>query len=753
MEERRLTAIMFSDLVGYTALMGKDEQKTIALVNKSREIQEDFIRQYNGRLMDDAGDAVFACFNSVSDAVHCAYDIIQTSKHYEEMNLHIGIHLGEVIFDDDKVYGDGINIAARIDAVAKSGEICISEDVWKNLRNKSDLKAEKIGRHSFKNVKEPVCLYRIVIDNLPAEKTSSLQWLRSLVVLKTKKIIVAFILLILTVAGFIGLNKKYNLLHSHGNTEKSVAVLPFKNDSPDAVNDYLCNGIMEQIILHLQKVGGFRVPSRTSIEPFRGSNEGTKNIARKLGVANILEGSVQKSGNDIRVIVRLIQAGSDRTLWEDSFDKDIHDIFRVQGDIAIQVAYALNASLSREEKNSIRQAKPAVLSAYNYYMQARDAMISYNKELGNDYLERGISLFRKSILLDSTFADAYTGLGLAYWYKHYWNSYFSENFLDSVKYLAGKALSFNNDSEEAYWLMSQCESETGNFDRAMSDIDHALRINPNYSLAMWFKGWLEIWYLKDFAGGLKILQSVVQYEHGYQLPSMLRSLGYIYFQLGLYDISRKYNLDYAGMTGDSSKYYLYMTQEMRLSGQFDKAEEYLKKLYNSDLLHLDFLLESGWLDMAKKNYKKSLQAFLTYDSLSSFSLNHMLRMGYLYWVNGYRERGRDYFNQQIILCRENIRLNRWYATQFREAYYDLAGIYFFTGDEESGFKSFIEFGKQPFIPYWMIEQIKSDPLFDSIRDTEEFKTIINRFMENADIEKSRVQQMLRNEGYPGENNS
>jgi tetratricopeptide (TPR) repeat protein len=151
--------------------------------------------------------------------------------------------------------------------------------------------------------------------------------------------------------------------------------------------------------------------------------------------------------------------------------------------------------------------------------------------------------------------------------------------------------------------------------------------------------------------------------------------------------------------------------------------------------------------MMKKDYRNSLRKFQAYDSLSSFSLNHMLRLGYLYSVTGNKEKGKDCFNEQIVISRENIRLNRWYANQFKEAYYDLAGLYFFTGDREEGFKYMEEFGKQPFVPSWLIEQMKTDPLFDGVRDTEEFKTIISRFEERIENEKSRVRQMLRDEGY------
>ncbi len=755
MEERRLTAIMFSDITGYTLLMGKDEQKAISLVKKARGFQEEYISTFHGKLIDESGDAVLACFNSAFDAVQCALKIISASQTDPELNLHIGIQLGEIIFSDDKVYGDGVNIAARIYTAAKAGEICISEDVWKNIRNKTDLKAEMIGRKNFKNVSEPVCLYRIIIDESPPKK-SFFKYrgiLRTFPWFTSKAVYGLLLFLLILSAFYFILMRRPGIFNDEGAVEKSVAVLPFYNDSPDPRNDYICNGIMEQIILDLQKLDGFRVPSRTSIEPYRDTKENTKQIASDLGVADILEGSVEKYGDSIKVTVRLVKAQNDNKIWGDSYLKNLKDIFELQKDIAIQVAYALNASLSSKEKNAITPEKPHVLSAYNYYLQARDNYISYKRDPENKFLERSIDLYKQAILLDSTYAEAYTGLALAYWDKHYWTTYMSANFLDSVKLLVGKALSINSNLEEAYWLKSQYETENGDFNLAVVDNDQALQINPNYSLAMWYKGWLDINYKKDFAEGLKILQGIVRYEHGPQLASMLRSLGIIYFQLGLYDISNKYNLDYAHISGDSSRYYYYLVEEYRSEENYDKAESYLQKLHEFNSSGIDYWLETGWIAMMRKDYKKSLQAFETYDTLTAFRLNHMLRLAYLYSISGQKDKANDLFNEQIIVSKANIKLNRWYATIYKEAFYDLAGIYFFTGRKDMGFEYLRDFADQRFIPPDMIELMKVDPLFETVRNTDEFNSIIRRFTENADREKSKVKQMLKDEGYLSDINS
>ena len=741
---------MFSDMAGYTSLMGKDESKAISLVKIAREFQEASINKFSGRLVDEAGDAVLACFKSASDAVYCALDILKSSRNYPGIHLHLGIHIGEVIFSDDKVYGDGVNIAARIDTAARAGEICVSEDVWKNIRNKEDLKAELIGKRYFKNVSEPICLYRIITGS-ESSKQTGLRFrnlIESINLSHIGKRGYMFLLTILVFAAILIILFHGNFLSSRESPEKTVAVLPFKNDSPEKANEYFCNGVMEQIILHLQKIEGFRVPSRTSIEPFRDSRESPKKIAAALGVVYLLEGSVQRSGEQVKIMVRLVNAGNGMSVWEDSFDRNITDIFEVQRDIAVQVAYALNATFTPEEKNRIYRKSSRSVSAYDYYLQARDYHVNYSKNLGKDFLEKAIGMYRQAIAMDTNYAEAYTGLALAYWDKYYYSTYLSENFLDSANKLVDRSLKINDDLEEAYWLRSQYEYEKGNFNLAVRDVDHALRINPNYTSALWFKGILTIWYAKDFAGGLKILMNVIRYEHGSDLPSYLRNLGYIYFQLGMYDLSEQYNLAYAKLSGDSSRYYYYLTEEYRFRRDYPKARIFLMKLAQNDTLKLDYLYESGWISMQENDFKKALNSFLAYDSLTAFRQNHMLRIGYLYWMAGNRIKAGDYFNEQIMICSESIRMNRWYATLFREAYYDLSGIYFFTGDYSLGIKYFNEFGNQDIVPCWMIELVKLDPLLKSMRSSPDYQSVLSRLSGNLEAERKKVVKMLEEEGNP-----
>lgn len=261
---------MFTDIVGYTSLMGESESKALQLLEKNRDIQKPLIKMYHGQFLKEMGDGILASFTSVSDAVHCAQQILKISKEESDLKLHIGIHLGEVVFSDGDVFGDGVNIASRIESSAKEGEIYISEDVWKNIKNKEDLPVEFMGKKTFKNVKEPVGLYKVKSESvrqsfeskeaIPGIKGPNYRQI-GLISSVTAVILIAFYI---TYHYFLNERSKPLVV-----IEKSIAVLPFRNDSPDKENEYFCNGIMEEILANLQKINGLIVKSRTSSEQYR----------------------------------------------------------------------------------------------------------------------------------------------------------------------------------------------------------------------------------------------------------------------------------------------------------------------------------------------------------------------------------------------------------------------------------------------------------------------------------------------------
>ncbi len=343
---RQLAAIMFTDIVGYTALMGNDEQKAFELLDKNRQLQKPIIEQFNGRWIKELGDGVMASFNTVSDAVNAAIKIQQKCNAAKEFQLRIGIHLGEVIFENDDVFGDGVNIASRIQAIANPGSIYISEIVYKSISNRLEFLTKFVKEEKLKNVKEPVKIYQLIAEGVMQHQLN----IGQKIIPKPKVLLISIIVVALLIAGYFLKNffttqKSNQNINTSEAIDKSIAVLPFVNMSDDKEQEYFSDGLSEELLNLLAKVPELKVIGRTSSFAFKGKNEDLRSIAQKLGVAHLLEGSVRKDGNKIRVTAQLIKANDGSQLWRDSYDRDLKSIFQLQDEIAKIVVQQLKLKL------------------------------------------------------------------------------------------------------------------------------------------------------------------------------------------------------------------------------------------------------------------------------------------------------------------------------------------------------------------------------------------------------------------------
>src|ERR1700733_3909077 len=292
---RQLAAIMFTDIVGYTALMGEDEDKAFEILRKNRQLQKPVIEKYNGKWIKELGDGVLASFPAVSDAVLCASEIQNVCNGNNEFKLRIGIHLGEVLFENEDIFGDGVNIASRLQSIAPIGGIWVSESVQKNISNKKEILTRFIREETLKNVKDPVRIYEVITNHLSLE------------------------------------NEIKDLARSFPG--KSVAVLPFVNMSSDPEQEYFSDGISEEIINILAQIPSLKVPGRTSTFTFKGKNEDLRSIGQKLSVNTILEGSVRSAGNRIRITTQLINVQDGFQIWSEKYERILTDVFEVQDEI------------------------------------------------------------------------------------------------------------------------------------------------------------------------------------------------------------------------------------------------------------------------------------------------------------------------------------------------------------------------------------------------------------------------------------
>jgi len=529
--------------------------------------------------------------------------------------------------------------------------------------------------------------------------------------------------------------------------EKSIAVLPFINDSPDDENMYFINGIMEEVLINLQTIKDIRVPGRTSVEQYRNQTKSISEIANELDVDYIVEGSGQRYGNMIRLRVQLLEGAKDKHIWAESYEQELRkpeDIFKIQSQIAQTIAAKLEAIISPEEKQRIEKVPTSSLIAYDFYQRAREEHVVY--QIGfqtRKVLTNVEDLYHKALEYDTTFARAYVGLAQVYWDKHYWEIYFSEESLDSVLILADIALSYDDQLAEAYTVKGEYYREKGSIGQAIEEYDKALKINSNNWLAYFGKG--RLYFDVDNIKSIDYFQKAISVTHGSELPALLRWIGFNYMVMDCVEKGNQYIQKALKLDGDSMQYYLYLGRGKSIAGKYEKANEYLKKGYSIDTTHINNLSALGLNYFFLGQYAESLKYYkkLVEKSMATGNLdiNYMHRIGYAYWRNGYKEEAEYYFDKQINYCKRANELGRPYS-QMLYTYYDLAGVYAFRGEKEKSFENLRIFNQKQFIQFMIVTLIKNDPLFDSIRDEPEFQQIVRDLEAKYQAEHERVRKWL-----------
>ena len=475
---RQLAAIMFTDIVGYTALMGQDEQKAFNLLDKNRQVQKPIIEQYNGRWIKELGDGVMASFHTVSDAVNAAIKIQQACNAAKDFQLRIGIHLGEVVFENDDVFGDGVNIASRIQAIANPGSIYISEAVYNSISNKKDFQTSLVKAEKLKNVKEPVKIYQVIADNVVTVHPGVTQKIKS----KRTVILLLLSILIILVATYIfkgGVNKNVQAPAAVIPTMNSIAVLPFVNTSGDSAREYFSDGITEAIITELGQIPGLLVIARNSVFQYKGKVVTPAEIGKLLNVRYMLQGKIHHAGDDIRISTQLIETENGTEKWAKNFDSKLKNIFLLQDTISRTIIHSLKIAIAREEQFNVKRPTEN-LEAYEYYLQGH---YLFRKAAANDrkLIDSAIVLFEKAVSLDPRFALAHAALAKAY--NTIFFIYDPDLKWDSKAYVAvEKAMSLDPGLAFAFAVKADIAwnlSRGFPHEQAIKDLRHAIDLNPN----------------------------------------------------------------------------------------------------------------------------------------------------------------------------------------------------------------------------------------------------------------------------------
>jgi adenylate cyclase len=499
-----------ADVVGYSRLMGADEAGTLSALKQHRQaVFDPAVAAHNGRIVKLIGDGTIVEFGSVVDAVNCALSVQRAdgvlpddALGQPKIVLRIGINLGDVIIEGDDIYGDGVNIAARLEPLAEPGGVCVSSIVNESIGNRIDVRFTDSGDITVKNIDRPIRVWKWHpavtpdVTNAKGAKQGSAE--KSLPNVATA----------------------------------SIAVLPFTNMSGDPEQEYFSDGISEDIITDLSKISGLTVIARNSSFAYKGRSVDIRTVGQELGVQSVLEGSIRRAGKRVRITAQLIDATNGAHLWADRYDRDLTDIFEVQDDVTHRIVDALKITLSPAEKQRLADTETANIAAYDCVLRGREFMLA--KERTRETFAQAIKYFKEALQHDPNYSLAYACLGFGYMfdYQNRWTED-PDGSLPIAKEYARQAIEKDPKEPLAHCVTAWCASLEKDLDRAATEIDIALSLNPNLALAHSLRG-----TIRTYSG--QPLEAVPEIEQAMRLDPAMNSqfihfLGMAYLLAGKYE--------------------------------------------------------------------------------------------------------------------------------------------------------------------------------------------------------------------------
>jgi len=595
---RKLTAIFSADVEGYSRLMGDDEAATVHTLTDYREIMAKFIQQHKGRVVDSPGDNLLAEFVSVVDAVQCAVEVQQLLKaknaelpEDRRMQFRIGINLGDVIEEGERIYGDGVNIAARVEGLAEGGGICISGSAYEQIENKLALGYEDLGEHTVKNIAKPIRVYRVPMEpRVRKEKRAGLRrWQRA-----------ALAAVVILIIGAVAIWNFYFRLPpiEPASIEKmafplpdkpSIAVLPFVNVGADQDQDFLADGITENIITALSKTPKMFVIDSNSIFTYKGKSVKVQQVAENLGVRYVLKGSVQRSGDRLRITAQLIDALTGHHLWAEQYDRDLEDLFDMVDGITHEIVIALKVKLTSGEQVRVWAKGTDNIKAWEYFSKA----ISFLSLNSKDYNLKARKLLEQALKTDPNYASAWSALSFTYCLEYIWG--WSDNPNISLQRSfdhAEKAISLDDSDAFAHAALGLAYLLKGQTDKANVEGEKSIALGSNQAITYLLMSFTKQWMWKS-EEAITLIKKAMRLQPYYP-ASYLWFLGSSYYQAGRYEEAlTAYKMTLEGCQECGEEYIRRINYGLILTylelGQVDKARslaEKLSKMKQSNIIGL-----------------------------------------------------------------------------------------------------------------------------------------------------------------------
>ncbi len=741
--QRQLVAIMFTDIEGYTALMQEDENKAIAYRDLHRKIFDLTTKKFGGRILQYYGDGTLSTFPSAIDAVQCGIEMqLAFRKEKLKIPIRVGIHSGDIIVTDQDIIGDAVNIAARIESLAGTGTVYISEKVYDEIKNQAGLFTTSMGTHTLKNVTKPMEVYTVFnheLGNIERLTTNVAEDSGGRSFIKWVSIAVTIICLAIFAYSSDFFNRKSASDSIAETSDKSIAVLPFKNESSDSLNLYFVNGLMESALNKLQKIGDLRVISRTSVEKYRNTNMSIPEIAEELNVDYLVEGSGQRVDNQVLLNIQLIEASSDQPIWVEQYNREVGDVFALQNEVAKKITTAIKAIVTPAELKQIEKLPTESLLAYDYYLQALDLFYTRPKK----GWEKAIPLFEQAIEEDPEFALAYANIAISYYLLEMFQ--IEKQYTEKINIYADKAMLYDSKSAESLVAKAFYYIHTKEYRLALPHYKKALEYNPNSSLAVQM---LADFYFRLIPNTDKYLEYALK---GVQLNVASDSItqSYVYLQLsnalvssGFIDEALKYinrSLDY-----NAENYFaprLKAIFPFAKDGNINRTRNLLIKEWNKDTSRLDILQDVAKFYYIEENYDSAYVYFKKFvkaredNGLNSY-MEENIKIAEVYKRMGLDAEAEKFFSDFSAYCEND-------QSSYRSV--NLVWKYAYEGKINEAMEQLKIFSKVENYPYWFL-LMEDEPLIKRLKSHPEFEHTMQKIKDQFWENQTKLRKSLEDKG-------
>lgn len=680
-KNRQLAAIMFTDIVGYTAMMQRDEQLAISMVKHHQEVLEKFVIAHNGKVFQYYGDGSLSLFQSATDAVQCAMNIQLEFRNELKVPLRIGINTGEILIEENKIFGDGVNLASRIESLGQAGTVLYSEDVYQKINNNSTFSSRSLGKFEFKNVSEPKEVFALSNDGFPVPKRNEVSGKlkpsensNKFPSRKKLSILLAISALALLAAWMLLNQNSVTKNNSPEATqvERSIMVLPFDNYSEMPDQQYLANGIADELRSQLLSIRNLRVISRASSKYYKDKQVSLKQLGQDLDIEYVLEGTVQRSEDMVKVNVHLSNTNTDEVEWSSpSFQEKLEDIFILQNKISQQIVDQLKIGLNVQKNNQLLKIPTRNADAYINYQKGQELLKRGAGKMVE--LDEAVHLFEVAIELDPGFSLAYVGLSDAYLEYIFWGRLPSSRVLPKALDAAFKAFELDDEKVEIFAALGAINFYRYEVTKAKYYLEKAIDLSPNYHPPYEWLAWLNV-FENNHDAAIKLFEKAHELE----------------------PLSTKY-------LGDQGLSFYYLKQYQK--GIDYNTESLLKYPEDNYLLWIQ-----GFLLIAQEKYAEAIEVF----KKRSAGTNTNWLLGYAYAMAGNKTEAERILNIQLEK-RESEHVPAFM----------IATLYMGLGDKESTL-DWLELDWEEGSQGLMFWGMKSDIRFDPIKDEPRFQALLDK---------------------------